>query len=482
MLVLRRALLALATLLLVLVAGCDEPSRAGAIRVILSDATGASPALGCGPGTLEAVVDQGFGQHRFEVDDVPVSADGTFDLPLEIATYTAITRIQVGFDLETCDRLLGTVPPFWLAGVGVAVVVTGERLTCADLEAPSLTTGRTGPALVSMGVNLFVVGGTTRGTSTDRLIPVFGPWLTLDDAIPAGDDNPFPTLTRPLQQTRAARLGVSRLVIASGDRTFRFDTDLEDGDGEQAIAGVHEGAGGRSALVDLGNEGVAIVGGAESTAEDAEGVASISWIDASTGGVRVTALATPRRDPAAVWVGGGLLIAGGQAEGQPLLEFAPNRGDGAALEGSPTEARAGAVLVAPERRLAMLLGGLAADGTVRADTSIVSGCPACRLSEGAVWETPRLRPALAHTATATWLVGGESAEGVASADVDVVRVVGDVVSVQALTEGRLPTPRRAAGAAELADGVVAVFGGVDDEGAELGSMALCWPSQLDELE
>lgn len=481
MLAFRRALLVLAASLLVLVAGCDEPSRADRIGVYLTDATGANPALGCGPGTLEVRVDQGPGEHRF-ASEALVSADGSFDLPLEIATYAAITRIQVGFDLESCD-LLGAVPPFSLVHVGAVMVVTGERLSCADLDAPRLATGRTSAALVALGANQFIVGGTTRGVSTDRLIPVALPYLTLDDAIPNASANPLPELTHALRETRAARLGTSRMVIASSDRVFRFDTDLREGDREQPLEGVHEGAGGRSAVIGLGNEGVAIVGGEGVGGEgEGEGVASISWIDRTNDAVLVTPLATARRDPSVVVVGDALLIAGGQVEGEPLYELARFRRPGVAVAGSPTETREGAVLVSPDRRVALLLGGLAEDGTVRADTTLVTGCPdACRFAEGSAWQSPRLAPALASTARATWLVGGESADGVASSDVDVVRVVGDVVSVQALSGG-LPTPRRAASAAELADGVITVFGGVDDEGTELGTFAVCWPSELDPLE
>src|SRR5690606_28538853 len=123
MLGLRRAPLVLAASLVALVAGCDEPSRADSIRVVLTDATGANPALGCGRGTLDVRVDQAFGEHRFSTE-VRVSADGSFDLPLQTASYAAVTRIQAEFDLETCDRLLGAVPPFWLASAGVVMVVT----------------------------------------------------------------------------------------------------------------------------------------------------------------------------------------------------------------------------------------------------------------------------------------------------------------------------------------------------------------------
>ncbi|UJR85943.1 hypothetical protein [Sandaracinus amylolyticus] len=471
-----RRLFACVALLGALITGCDEPSSAKDIRVHVVDATAANPALGCGPGTLELVVDQGGGMAVIPAS-AAVDASGNFDVPLEIATYTAVTRIQVTMDLETCPTLLGAVPPFWLPYVPFVRVVMGEEMSCEDLDEPQLTTGRTDPALVALESNLFIVGGTTRGTSTDRLVPITAPVLTYADAIVEDDERLM--VPRPMQATRASRLSVSRIVYATADYVARFDTNVDTGLDPRIFDEAHEGAGGESAVVDLGAEGVVIVGGVDGRGDPVDG---ISWIDPLDESVDVTQLATPRRNPVATTVGGVLVIAGGQAEGEPLFEVARLRSNGVALEGSPTEVREGAVLVAPQRRVGVLLGGLAADGTtVRADTLVVTGCPdACRVTAGEPWASPRLRPATAETVGGVWLLGGEAADGTAQATVELVKRFGDGVVIEALIDG-LPTPRARAGAALFADGIVAIIGGVDDEGEELRSMALCWPRELDPL-
>ncbi|AKF10650.1 hypothetical protein [Sandaracinus amylolyticus] len=471
-----RRLFACVALLGAWITGCDEPSPASNIPVHVVDPIAANPALGCGPGTLELVVDQGGGMATF-VASAAVDASGNFDVPLEIATYTAVTRIQMTMDLQECE-LVGAVPSFLLSDVPFVRVVMGRELSCQDLDEPQLTTGRTDPALVAFDGNLLIVGGTTRGTSTDRLVPIANPVLTYENAIPPDDRNPFPVLPRPMQATRASRFSVSRVVYATVDYVARFDTNLRSGAGARMLP-THDGSGGESAVVDLGAEGVAIVGGVDGRGDP---VREISWIDPLDESIDITELATPRRNPVATTVGGVLVIAGGQAEGEPLFEVARLRSDGVALEGSPTEVREGAVLVAPQRRVGVLLGGLAADGTtVRDDTLVVTGCPdACRVSVGTPWAFPRLRPATAETVGGVWLLGGEAADGTAQATVEIVKRVGDAVSIEELADG-LPTARARAGAALFADGIVAIIGGVDDEGEELRSMALCWPRELDPL-
>ncbi len=464
---------------LVLLAGCEETPRESARMVQIVDERGGNPVADLGPGELRFEIDQGDAARRQTI--VTSYRGGTFDITSPIDNYGLPTRL--GVEIESDDsraHRIGAVPAFVPLAVGFARVVMGEPLHCAGLAQPRLPEERLGLALVSQGATFWTIGGTHRGASTDVPWSISAPQLTWADAIvdptmiPGVAIEPF---SPGLRESQAMLLGeTGAIVIVDPSRAFIW----QPGQGETALS-LHDGAGSESTLVDLGSDGIAVVGG--------DGSSDISWI-ATNGVVSKTRMSVVRRQPAAAFVGGALVIAGGQEEGQPLLERAGIGRDGVAIDAGGTSARMAPLLVRDDsRRMAALLGGQDADGEFVSESLLVRSCPACEIDSLASeydWVRPRLGSAVVETAEGTWILGGLAADACpagtpmcASRDADRVVVSADGVTFESMM---LDVPRARASAAELARGVVVLLGGLDASGREVDHLTMCWPERLEPWE
>lgn len=474
--------LALAALPLVL-GGCDDAPRADAISVQIVDADGDNPLDGLGgSGTITITIDQGDADHRETFTER--YGGGSFDIPRGIGSYVANTRLRVEIESDDGERLIGASPAFFPFTAGFVRVVVGPPASCATLADPMLPAERVDLAFVSDESNLWIIGGTTRGSSFDLPMVVGAIHLTWSDALVADPTtlevwtSEFAPFDSGLRATHAVRFGgAGAFAVRTHDRAFLWAPS----EPETRITSPTHTIGAGTTLVDLGREGVALVGGASG---ETEGVAAITWVDPA-GDVTTTTLSAPRRDPAAIWLDGALVIAGGQPEGAPLLETAALRSDATPLDGARTERRPGALLFRdPARDVAALASGLDATGTaLRTDALLVTGCPAAcavtALPEG-TWPEPRLAPATVETASATWALGGTDAAGTASRVAEQVVVTNVALSFET-TAAPLETARARHAAAPLAQGVVVIAGGLDDDSDPVRTLGICWPRALDPL-
>lgn len=478
----RAALLALACALSL--SACDEGPRADPPSVYIVDAEGNNPLMG--RGTITIVVDQGTLEDRRTF--VREYEGGSFEPFSElVSNLGARTRISVEArsDDEPARVQIGSIPRY-IPLYGFASVVLGEPRTCAELSQPLLPQERSDLALVAQGATMWVIGGTDRSQSTDIPLGISSAQLAVWEGaiVDATTITEFPVdrFSSGLHETQAVLLpppadGQQSIIVLSRNRAFRWNAN----DGETSVD-VHTGAG-RGSLVDLGSDGAAIVGGGDLTGR----ADRITWVDA-LGMTTQTRLATPRRDPAAIFVGGALLVAGGQEDGQPLFEIASLRGDGTAVDLSPTDARELPILVRdPQHRTAALLGGRDASGELVHQVLLVNGCPgACAieaLPAANDWADPRVGAAVTETARGTWILGGLSpcaapATECPSAGADRVTVTNVAISIDARS---LDTPRAHAAAAHLGQGIVVLAGGVGAD-LDIDHLTMCWPAELEPLE
>jgi hypothetical protein len=461
---------------LVLLVGCEEAPRETARMVQIVDERGGNPVADLGPGELRIEIDQGDAAQRQTI--VAPYRGGTFDITSPIRDYGLPTRL--GVEIESDDSLahrIGAVPAFVPIFVGFARVVMGEPLRCAGLAQPRLPEERLDLALVSQGATLWAIGGTNRGASTDIPWSISAPQLTWADAIvdptmiPGVAIDPF---SPGLRESQAMLLGTTgAILVLEQSRAFMW----RPGEGETPIS-LHDGAGSDSTLANLGNDGIAVVGGNDS--------AKISWV-AINGTVSETRMTAERRSPAAAFVSGALVIAGGQEEGQSLIELAALGQDGVAIDAGGTSARVAPVLVRDDsRRMAALMGGQDASGEFVREVWLVRSCPACEIETLASefdWAQPRLDSALVETLEGTWILGGMAADACpvgtpmcASRGADRVVVNADGVTFESMM---LDVPRARASATELAQGIVVLLGGLDASGREVDHLTMCWPERLE---
>ncbi len=463
--------------------GCGSDADAP-LAVYVVDAEGGNPLAGLGAGRAHLTVDQG-GSSVFDVQaDV---RGGAFDIAVPIASIVAATRIQMVLDLEG-GQLLGATPSFIPLQYGMVRVVVGPPGRCAAVEEPRLPSARLDLAAVAVDSNALLFGGTSSdavdSVGHDLVAGLSLLELTYGEALAEETSAGvplFPALPVSLRQTQAVRLPdgdatAPILVLGEtlgGQAAFVFDA-LAPETASPSLTGVHEGAGVLSTIVGLGADGAAIVGGA-----GGEGASSVTWVQSPTS-VSVSRLAVPRQRPAVAFVGGGLLVAGGQPEGAARLEFVPIRGDGQPVPAAGTGALDGALWVRdPARATALLVGGDDVGGSTVTTTMLARGCPACVVSEGPRFDRARRGAAHAETPSGTWLLGGVQADGTPSPHTDLVSVQSASASIDAL--GDLPTGRARASALPLASGVVLLVGGMNPSMTPERGLAICWPRALDAL-
>lgn len=435
------------------VLGCDETVGA-TLRFDLRAPDGMNPAADPAVDSLHIRV-----LHEGSAEVSSTRALTERDLDLRISVPDIDKRTRVAFELTgpAGASRIGAPPAFIPSSTtGALRAVLAPPATCAVLSLTSLSTPRARSAFAVFGTFAFIAGGDGLTSATERV-----EYVDLLSLLSPSDTG---VLSAPLGPAKAAALDTRSLLVVSALRgPFLYDLD-DRATPELAIA-LHSGAGPESALLSLGDNGAVVIGGAVGD----EGVAGVSFVDPQ-GNVRSLLLAAPRRAPAAYVFSDRILVLGGAAEDAPFAEWIlPEEPIGVPIPSINATSRRGAHLVAePSGDRILLIGGLDALGAPRADTVLLTGCPAaCVSSPGPTWTRPR-----AGVAAAGALIAG----GVgASTDVDVVRFTpGEVLLERA---GSLVHGRADASAIAFDTGTVLVLGGADPSGPRR-DVEICFPASL----
>lgn len=401
---------------------------------------------------------------------------GNFTVDVPIGSYEARTAIQVEMTTES-DHLIGATPPFLPAFVfGFARVVMGAPSSCVLLSAPQLTGGRRLPGVVVTGGNLMSIGGELAGGTPVSIVEVLVPVHLTDDTYRTDLESVSP----PFGRTRILPFrATTDLFVLGDDHAIRFETAARtDSTSPRARdRSLHSGAGGASAVVDLGARGIAVIGGqaGDAAVTTVTVVPTFETIEP----YRYT-LQTPRSGASAVPLGGGILVAGGQPEGQPLFEWLPLDPPYIPSTFGPTTTIHGGTLVLSTEdggQTALFYLGEDGSGTASTASFVVTGCPSrCVASDAALFPFPRVNAASVARSTSTIVLGGMDAEGRPSAFVEEVRFMGGVPTLS--MAGSLSAARADVTATPLGSDIVLVAGGVGAEGTPRDDLELCFPEEL----
>lgn len=459
--------------------GCEGGGGVAGIDVQLLGADGRSPVDGM-RGSITVAV-----RHAGQPVDCAADAcmaevrDGAYELLLPIASFDGRTEIQVDVRGEDGARWIGASPTFVPFGEGVDVfgglrLLVGEPGRCRPLslrgvttaDAPSLAPARARVATVRRRNVVLLAGGEARSGANDDHVDLFDQLLI--------DARPLASWDRSLEIGPAHGIELSEDVsLVVGARSLRF---ARDGAGPPIGRELRlDGAGHDSAVVRLGANGAAVLGGQASP--------RVHWIGSDGMPRGSTELLVARTAPAAALMSGGVLVVGGEERGGPVAEWVRALQPGALLELSgetlPLGARGGHLLPAPDGRAAIWIGG-SVDGVPSPETYVLRRCPeACAVEAGPRWERARADVAATTTsAGALWLIGGFDELGAASTAVD--RVVWDAGQPRIEAGPSLSEARAEAAAFEHAFGTVIVVGGRAAGGLS-SSLELCVPERLDPL-
>jgi hypothetical protein len=401
--------------------------------------------------------------------------DGTFSLDVPIVDYGLNTALSARIAPVGDSSLIGATVPFGPIGFPNGIhVVMGRPGTCVPLTAPRLDGARLLPGLVLMRADVVGIGGERSGGAV-RSVDVFSP-LNLGTDFHSGSVGTL--ASAGFARTRAAPIDTSLLLAIDGGHAVVYDAGAGDATTRRDTeVTLHGGANILSALAELGGDGVAVVGGRIDGGEAVPNITVVRGIDAFD---RSHMLAFARSGASAARFGRGILVAGGQAEGEPLFEWISIDGSANVSfgEGEPPRT-GGALVVSPGGASAFYYLGRASDESLVDTTYLISGCPAaCVATRADPAAHPRFEPATARRAAATVVIGGFDLATEASATVEEVRFVGSSVTVVQL--GDLSSARADTAAVTLGGGTVLVAGG-QGRGGPLDTMELCFPEELDPL-
>lgn len=389
----------------------------------------------------------------------PVTADG-FDVALPIVDLVLPVTLTVRLTGPSTE-LIGAPPVFIpLETGGLVRVPVGQPDTCEVIAGMVVDSPRSALGLSPQGTFALTIGG--RGSSGASDAAGYLDLLRLE-----GDA--FDPLDVPLGVAVAVPLSRAlALVVSEGREPFIYDVSSATAPVLPVV--LHPGAGLRSALAALPAGGAVVAGG------DVGGLAvsDVTWIG-PMGDTSTTRLVVARIGAAIATFGDAVLIAAG-ADGGPLAE----RATAASAAFEPVApafddgVRVGAALfVDPASGTALLVGGLGADGSIRADTVVLSGCPsACVATAGPAWPSPRPDTVAVHLPSGGGLIVGGTGP-VAVVD----RVILDAEGARFEAAGSLATPRQAPAALALEQGVTFVVGGLGPEGPR-ADVEVCFPPAL----
>jgi hypothetical protein len=473
-----RVLPSWAILTAALVQACD-PKPSNSVSIVLTTASGTNPASGLGPGKLTLFVTQ-----KDQTREQTANLEGaTFDVVTASTSQVDITTIAARFTFDDGAIRFGATPAFVPLYAGFATVVIGAPRTCETLVDPRID-GRVEGALVAYGVNPILFGGRATlaadavgHTEVDTLTT-----LQLGDSAAFVDNSAtLAGLSRDMRETRAVPLAPETesstpfLVVGRANTAqvaFVYDATT----GAETTLVAHPGAGFDSSVADLGDNGAVVVGGLL----EAAAVDGVTWVSEDGAVTGITRLATPRMRPALVALASGVVVAGGQAAGQPQIEFLALGQNGVFVTGASTDELLEPVGVRSVNHASAAVLGGQTGAELSARVQIVSCTGAsCSLRDATEsWATARRAPAIVETRESTWLLGGLDGSGGPSTSVD--RVTFDGTHVRVDTSISLPRPRQGAAAVEVARGVVLLAGGADGSDV-LRDLVVCWPPDLEAL-
>jgi len=348
------------------------------------------------------------------------------------------TRIRVV--IEGPDgQLVGAPPPFVPSASGGRLrVVVGEPGTCEELRDVELENLRLTPAVARVDTFAVVAGGRSLEgaalTSVEfiDLLRLFSG--DLEDMTIGGEGS-------------GARLGVDASLLVFGGGGVRYDLSVQES--RESNVPLHAGAGPRSAVLAVGEQQVAILGGADA--------AEVTWV-AANGNTLMSSLAGPRADATAFPLDDQVLLAGG--DGPSVAELVTR--SGATPIGEDDGVRRNPLLV-PAGDDLWLLGGVDDEGAARTDTVVLRGCPgACTAEPGPEWPDARIGATAATDLP--YVVDGER-----------VLAIGAGPTFTELA--RLQHTRAGAAAIGLDSGLVLVVGGTDGA-TPRSDVEVCFPSEL----
>lgn len=432
---------------------CNDDVSQFVFEARIVDGDDGNPVLGTDAETLTIEIAEG---------DLPVREleypinDGQFDATLEFASFSSLTRIRVGMEGPSTDLI--TAPPAFVPSVteGLLRVVAASPSSCTPVSFNTMEAPRTSFGMVRSGTFALVVGGTS---ATEEQIEFFDA-LEWASRLFSADFS-----LSSLGETRAATVGEGQILVLPADATpFIFDM-LEPSDRITQV-NLHAGAGPRSALVSVPGIGAMVIGGELGGAPRA----GVSLVELD-GVVTSRELSEPRAGAAATALGGDVLVAGGNEEGNAEILLSGG-GAGQPIDGVTDGVRNGALLVGDGERRALLIGGTDESDAIRQDTLRFDGCPgSCAPSVGPQWDAARRRAILPEQSAL--VIGGEGSQRV-----DEVRWNGDAVAIEPVLE--LGVARAGAGAIVYESGAFVVAGG-DDGVAARDDFEFCVPSALNPL-
>jgi|GEM_PF-2492815 len=452
------------------VPGCESQARPPFL-VRLVDGQGVNPVPDIEANLTVTVLQAIVG----EDGDTTRIIDGTFELDVPIAAYDLNTALSARITPVGDSELIGATVAFAPFGYSTGVhIVMGRPGTCLPLTAPRLDGARLLPGLVLVRADLVGIGGARSG-GTVRSVDLYSP-LNLTTDLFSGTIGDL--ASDGFGRTRTAKIDDTLILAIDGSHAITYDA----GGGSVVMARdteitLHGGANTLSAIAELGDEGVAVVGGHD----DDDAVPAISVVRSVTTVDRSHMLSFARAGASAARFGRGILVAGGQTDGEPLFEWISIDGtiDNVSFGDAEPARSGGALVVSLGGASAFYYLGRASDGSLPDTTYLISGCPAaCIATVSTPALHPRFEPAIAMRATAAVVLGGFDVGGFATATVEEVRFVGSSASVVAL--GDLSSARADTAVVTLGGGTVLVAGGQGTSNV-LDSMELCFPEELDPL-
>ena len=457
--------------------GCEGANASSALTIELVRPDGGNPASDFVAGTLSVAVRQGervlnCGGGRCETR----IRNGEFDLQLPIESFLDRTFIHATIVSGGTVRI-GATPGFTIGNSGLEMgllpvrVVMEEPMHCVGLSLenvagagpPRLAQPARGAGAAIRRDQAFILGGETEDGAAQTAI-------RLDQVVTQSE--PLVDLPFALGRARALAFDEDNTLYVGEGGALMLVPDR--GPAARLPLSLHAGASDRSALA-LFDDVAAVIGGTAS--------AMISWVEAPETVVGSTGLVATREDAAVAFLHGagrarGLLVVGGQLDGESPAEWVERTGDGVALDAlNDLPVGFGGWLVpSPSGRTALWVGWSRADtGAASPATIVIRGCPeACAWEPGPVWDRARLGAMGAMTpAHAFWILGGVDST-------TTERVVWSAESPFLEMGPELGSPRADGVAFTHASGIVTVAGGLGPDGLR-DDIEQCYPAALDPL-
>ncbi len=481
MLVRRTSLIALCLVAGASLAGCKKGVSYGTIQMQIEDTDGHNPVADVQHGTVTVEVRHEMQLVQCDAGPCTTTIDaGSYQLDLPLASFDGRTQLQVDLTGDG-NEWVGAMPTFQpgLEGLdvtGAARILVGPPSSCHTLTLdgfvhttqPLLGTARRDAAAVVRRNLVLIVGGSDADGAPDDSVDRFDELLIDRDALPTWDGSVN------IGAAHGVAISEDVSLVVGDSSVWRFVHSDSGPPSPEQIDGLASAVGIGSAVVAMPS-GAAIVGGHELDA--------IHWIDMDANLSQATQLLAARTSPAVASMSDGLLIAGGNAAGDPRAEWIDGTHMATDLHADALpDARGGFLLPWADGTAAIWIG-FEVDGAPSQDVYVFRGCPSCTVELADVsWSTARSEVSGVITAAnALWLVGGTDENG-PSQVIDIVRWSGGAPTIEA--GPMLESARAGASVFEHAAGIVTVAGGLGAGAMGTGralrdDFEMCFPAALD---